>query len=119
MSTFQFYWCDARRGGGVCKYVIDTLKSKKIPTAAVINRRHLGNCASSMHLMYVCILGTIFRKPYATLESFDSLENIYSREISMERKCFFILGDVNDTFNKSNVKIAGITKKIKQIYKGH
>jgi len=113
IPNFHVYRCDAGRGGGVCIYVSDTLKSNKM-SSTIVNHTAVEDIwvtvQSSMYPSF--LVGTIYRHPHATTESFDYLENI-SREMSLKRKPLFILGDLNDDLNKPNAKLHGIINKNK------
>ena len=117
IPNFHIYRCDAGRGGGVCIYVRDTLKSNKISSTAVNDTAVEDIWVTVQSNMHPSILvGTIYRHPHATAESFEYLENIF-REMSLKRKPLFILGDLNDDLNKTNAKLTGIINrnKLKQL----
>jgi len=113
IQNFNVYRCDAGRGGGVCIYVRDTFKSNEIFTTAANNTAVEDIWVTVQSNMFPSfIIGTVYRHPHATTESFDYLEDVF-REMSVKRKPFFILGDLNDDLNKPNAKLAGIIRKNK------
>jgi len=113
IPNFKVYRCDAGRGGGVCIYVRDTLKSNRISTTAVNNTAVEDVWVTvQSNMLPSFIIGTVYRHPHATSESFEYIEKVF-REMSLKKKPLFILGDLNDDLTKSNAKLAKVIKKNK------
>lgn len=113
IPNFKVYRCDAGRGGGVCIYVRDTLKSNRISTTAVNNTAVEDVWVTvQSNMLPSFIIGTVYRHPHATSESFEYIEKVF-REMSLKKKPLFILGDLNDDLTKSNAKLAKVIKKSK------
>jgi len=113
IPNFKVYRCDAGRGGGVCIYVRDTLKSNRISATAVSNTAVEDVWVTvQSNMLPSFIIGAVYRHPHATSESFEYIEKVF-REMSLKQKPLFILGDLNDDLTKSNAKLAKMIKKNK------
>ena len=96
IPNFKVFRQDEGRGGGVCIYVRDTLKSSqiKVDIPKVDNVDHLWlNIQSSMFPSF--IVGTVYRHPHALADSFEHMIDIF-KDILLRNKSVFILGDTND-----------------------
>lgn len=96
IPNFNIFRQDEGRGGGVCVYVRDSLKTSQvhvsIPKVERVDHIWLDIQSSKFPSF---IIGTVYRHPHALVNSFEYLSDIF-KEILLRKKPVFIIGDIND-----------------------
>ena len=114
IPNFNVFRCDQGRGGGVCVYVRDTLKTSNINLEIPKNNvkvEDLWITVQCRHLPSI-IVGTIYRHPHALSDSYDYILDVF-RHILLRDKPVIILGDLNDNLFLPNARLGHIIKSLK------
>ena len=107
---FSIFRRDHGRGGGVCIYVSENLKSSQINlnTPKTDSVEDIWLCIQSSKFPSF-IIGTIYRHPHAPVAAFDYISNVF-KEILLRNKPVFILGDINDDLFCGNSNLGKLFK---------
>ena len=107
---FNLFRRDHGKGGGVCIYVRDNLKSSQIDinTPKIENVEDLWLSIQSSKFPSF-IIGTVYRHPYAPVASFDYISDVF-KEIILCNKSVFIVGDMNDDLFYENSHLGTLFK---------
>ncbi len=117
IPNFNLHRYDGGKGGGVCVYINNELKSSVIDIAT---GKHEG--VDSICLQVQCrklpsiLICCMYRHPKASSTSFPYIEDTL-RALIMRKKTFFLIGDLNDNLLMPNSKLSRIvaTNKLKQV----
>ena len=107
---YNIFRRDHGKGGGVCMYVNENLKSSQVnlTTPKIDNVEDIWICVQSSKFPSF-IIGTIYRHPHAPVTAFDYISNVF-KEILLRNKPVFILGDLNDDLFCRNSNIGKLFK---------
>ena len=117
IPNYKAFRNDNGRGGGVCIYIKDMLKTNEISLNDV---KHPGiediYVTIQCNMLSAIIIACIYRHPKTTADSFDYLNSIL-QSFCLSKNNFYILGDIYDDLisqsNKLNKLISN--NKLKQI----
>ena len=114
MPNYKLFQNDGGRGGGVCIYVRNTIKTNVITLHEPDKQKPQGNedlFLTVQHCMLpATILGCIYRHPKAPADSSEYICNTF-QSLCISKKNFFILGDLNDDLVAPGSKLNKIIKK--------
>ena len=112
IPNFKVFRNDLGKGGGSCIYVNDclTVKEIKIKTENNVEIEDVW-VSVQMRKLPSFIIGSIYRHPKATVDSFEYLSNVF-KEISLYNKPYFILGDINDNLFYPNCNLNKIINNL-------
>ena len=115
IPNFNVTRCDAGRGAGVCIYSRDSLKIKVLDTGLgkVDNVEDVWLQVQHKNFSSF-IIGCVYRHPKALVESFSYLSSIF-RNMCLQKKPIFILGDFNDNFFANGNHMSKICKNLNLI----
>lgn len=108
IHNYTVYRKDKGRGGGVCMYVKNTLKSNKI-TLNDINHPGIEDIYVTIqrNKLPSLIIACIYRHPKATSDSFDYLNSTFQL-LCLSKKSFYIFGDLNEDLNSRPNRLSKI-----------
>ena len=113
IPNFKSFRCNQGRGGGVCIYVRNQLKTNVInlPVSKQPGIEDVWVSVQS-HMLPAIIVGCIYRQPKSHVVSFQYIQDIF-RQLCVRKKIFYVLGDFNNDILSKGNKMSGIIKSSK------
>ena len=112
IPKFNVTRSDAGRGAGVCIYSRESLKIKVLDTGLdkIVNVEDVW--LQVQHKKFSSfIVGCVYRHPKALVESFHYISNVF-KNMCLNNKPIFILGDFNDNFFTKGNHLSKICKSL-------
>ena len=113
IPDFKIFRCDDGRGGGVCIYVNNLLKTNVI-NLSFSKKPGIEDVWVSVQsgMLPAIIVGCIYRHPKSTVTSFEDIQEVL-RQSCLSKKRFYVLGEFNDNLLAQGKKMSGILKSNK------
>ena len=113
IPNFKVFRCDQGRGGGVCIYVSNQLKTNVINLFIPKEPGIEDVWVSVQSQMFPAIIvGCVYRHPKSHVGSFEYIQDVF-RQLCVSKKDFYVLGDFNDDILSKGNKMCGIIKNNK------